>query len=318
MGRANDSLADERERRWPLVVFPRSPAARSSDWAVAVRGCSERYLSRLGSMLFRGFEVLDGAAFRRFVAAFGATPLEPWGGSCLSRPECGVGASTSTFGSAVGAAGLLHQAHAHSARWPAKLWLQCPAVGGPEALQLVDGRDVWQRLPERVRRRFVERGLAYCYELRPEATTIVSDYEQLAARLRACGLSCDRTPVGGLSARQVGPAVLAHLASGELSWFNQAHLFLALRRDSAPGTLRWRDPAGRGWSASVCHADGRAIDPFMLAVVHDAVEQSGVVVPWEPGDVVLLDNEVTAHGWQAAAGQRAPATIMADARSFSP
>jgi hypothetical protein len=273
-------------------------------------------LPRLGSVLFRGFEVPEGEAFQRFVEAFGLTQLEPWGSSCLARPECGVGASVSSFGRAVSTAGSLHQAYAHTARWPAKLWLQCP-VGGPEVLQLVDGRDVWQRLPERVRRRFVERGLAYQYELQPEGNSSSREREQIAARCSTYGLSCELNAAGGLTARQIGPAVVAHLASGELSWFNQAHLFLALRRDGAPGMLRWRDAAGRNWSAAVRHADGGVIEPLVLAVVNDAVEQSQVLVPWEPGDVVLLDNEVTAHGWQASQGQRLPAVAMADVRSLS-
>ena len=54
----------EGELRWPLVVFPRSAAP--GERALALRGCAERYLPQLGSVLFRGFGVEDQAAFQRF------------------------------------------------------------------------------------------------------------------------------------------------------------------------------------------------------------------------------------------------------------
>lgn len=305
---------DECELRWPLVVFPRSPAARSGDWAAAVRGCAERYLPRMGSVLFRGFDVLDAPAFRCWVAAFGAPVVEPWGSSCLLRGACeAAGASVA---SGPGTVGSLHHAYSHTARWPAKLWLQCPAARGPEVLYLVDGRDVWQRLPEHVRRRFAERGLAYQYEVR-SASPGPAENEQLMARLRAQGLSCEMNQRGGVEARQHGPVVLAHSLTRELTWFNQAHLFPSRSRVGSSAALRWRDAAGRSWSASVRHADGSAVDPSLLAAVQGAFEQAQLVVPWEPGDVLLLDNELTAHGWHPIAGQLEPETAMADVRHFA-
>lgn len=310
--------AEDPEPRWPLVVFPRSPAARSGDWATAVRHCAERYLPRLGSVLFRGFEVLDASVFRRWVAAFGAPLLEPWGSSCLLRAECGLasagGQDVAGDQSGAGEAGTLHHAYSHTARWPARLWLFCPAEG-PEALCLVDGRDVWQRLPEQARHDLAERGLAYEYRVQPAAGTGASEQQALLARLRAHGLSCQANE-GGVEARQLGSVVLTHSVTRELTWFNQAHLFPAHAREGSPATVRWRDAAGWSWSVRLRHADGGAVDPSLLAAVHDAFEQSRVVVPWEPGDVLLLDNELTAHGWEPCARQRVPDSAMADLRSL--
>ncbi len=307
VARVDAEHADEPGMRWPLMVFPRSLAARSAPPAEALRECVRRYLPRLGSILFRGFGVLDPPAFRRWVAAFGAPVLEPWGSSCVLGTEAAVPGS-----GAPAPGGVLHQAYAHTPRWPAKLWLHCPAAHGPESLQLADGRDIWQRLPEGARRLFSERELVYEYELQTGASKL----EPLLVRLRARGLRCEPTPAG-ISASQSGPVVLADAVTAELSWFNQVHLFASPQLE-APGTLRWCDAAGRRWSASVRLADGSGIDRALLAQVHEAVERSRFVVPWEPGDVLLLDNQLTAHGWQAAPGQHhAPAAALTEPRSYS-
>jgi hypothetical protein len=137
------------------------------------------------------------------------------------------------------------------------------------------------------------------------------------ADLRAQGLSCGAKQGGGIVARQRGPVVLAHSVTRELTWFNQAHLFPWRSRGGSSGELRWRDAAGRSWSASVRHTDGSKVDPSLLAAVHGAFEQAQLAVPWEPGDVLLLDNELTAHGWQPMAGQNAPGMAMAHVRQLA-
>jgi hypothetical protein len=57
----------------PLVVFPRRGAGDSGDWMAALRSCIERYLPRVGSILFRGFPVRSAEEFACFAAAFGAS-----------------------------------------------------------------------------------------------------------------------------------------------------------------------------------------------------------------------------------------------------
>jgi len=57
----------------PLVVFPVRNHATPSERAASLRACADRYLPRLGSILFRGFRVYGTEDLLRFAAAFRAS-----------------------------------------------------------------------------------------------------------------------------------------------------------------------------------------------------------------------------------------------------
>jgi TfdA family taurine catabolism dioxygenase TauD len=180
--------------RLPLVVFPNLPGAEASDRAPSLRLTADRYLARVGSILFRGFDVNTPDHFRRFAAGFGAT---------LDRPAA----------ESEGPSELGHLRGAHGA-WPLRAWLS--AGGGQSGFTLLaDGRDVFRALPRSVRARFVDRGLMQVQRIELGAGVERASVE---AWCGTNGASVDWSEPGVAIARRRLPAVIAHPATHELVW----------------------------------------------------------------------------------------------------
>src|SRR5688572_20885363 len=119
--------------RLPLVVFPRLPGADLADHGASLRLTAERYLARLGNILFRGFEVQSTDDLRRFAGGFG-TALEGAGAPPHELVELG-------------------HARAHAGAWPLRAWLSASEAALPGWTFLADGREVFRALPKSIRAR---------------------------------------------------------------------------------------------------------------------------------------------------------------------
>jgi hypothetical protein len=65
----------------------------------------------------------------------------------------------------------------------------------------------------------------------------------------------------------------------------------------------------------VTYGDGKEIAPEDLEHVRATFRRYQVSFPWQPGDVLLLDNMQVAHGRRPFRGQRKVLTALLDARS---
>jgi alpha-ketoglutarate-dependent taurine dioxygenase len=107
-----------------------------------------------------------------------------------------------------------------------------------------------------------------------------------------------------LRTRQRCQVSARHPQTGDLVWFNQAHLFHISRlpveaRDWLLSTFAEED-----LPRNVYFADGSAIEPEMVNEILQVYEQQAAVFSWCKGDVLLIDNMLTAHGRQAFSGKR--------------
>jgi hypothetical protein len=88
------------------------------------------------------------------------------------------------------------------------------------------------------------------------------------------------------------PAI-KQLADGRRVFFNQ--LIAAFRG--------WQD-ARNSAEKSICFGDGSVINSTDMAVAIDLADKLTFDIPWQTGDVVLLDNFSTMHGRRPFQGQR--------------
>jgi hypothetical protein len=255
----------------PMVVFPRRRADAAGQHT-ALQACADRYLSRLGSILFRGFGVEDADAFARFTSAFARPLLRPSASSALSLGLMhGIGADA------------FQHVLSLSECLPRTVFLACMRTphGGPGLL--ADTREVYRRLPDPIRARFEARGVRYVWRLDDPALMAAfhtTDRLLVARRCRAAGLGVDAPPDDVVTVTRSASATALHPWTRQKVWFNEAHRFAALAADGASG---------------VCHADGTAIPPAMLDEIGHAYAEASLLVSWEPGDVLMLDNLLTAR-----------------------
>jgi hypothetical protein len=114
-----------------------------------------------------------------------------------------------------------------------------------------------------------------------------------------------------LKTRQVRPALATH-AGGEMVWFNQAVLFHISSLGAVERAVLSSQFGEEDLPSNCFFGDGSAIEPYMLEEISEAYRQEKVMFSWHKGDVLLLDNMLTAHGREPFVGPRKIVVGMAD------
>ena len=114
---------------------------------------------------------------------------------------------------------------------------------------------------------------------------------------------------------QILAAVQRHPQTGEPLWFNQAHLFhhSALPEQVQRDLLAEMTP--REFPRNVFYGDGSAIEVEALTAIRATLDAHTRAFPWQPGDVLVLDNMRCAHGRNPFQGDRKIVVGMAEAIS---
>src|SRR5687767_12138768 len=149
--------------RLPLLVTPSSaaadPASQGSleEWLDEHRGQVDEWLAEHGSILFRGFGI---ASADRFHAVAAACSRELMVYKERSSPRTLVQEHVYTSTDYPSDQSIFpHNEHSYATRFPTRIAFFClapPASGGETPL--VDCRRVLARIPDEVRRRFIDRG----------------------------------------------------------------------------------------------------------------------------------------------------------------
>ena len=102
----------------------------------------------------------------------------------------------------------------------------------------------------------------------------------------------------------VRPAVVKHPVTGEMTWFNQAqHWHVSCLDQATCNALQSMFPADE-MPRNCFYGDGSVIEDSVMAEICGVYKALEVCFPWHKGDVLLLDNMLTAHGRNAFAGER--------------
>jgi alpha-ketoglutarate-dependent taurine dioxygenase len=232
---------------------------------------------------------------------------------------------------------------------PRHLFFACfvaPAKGSGET-PLADFRKVLRDLAPEVRQRFEVRGIRIVRNYsgpagggrfdpwklkRWDEMFLSTDRAAVEARCRAEGFEPTWLPGGGLRLVSHQPVTRTHPESGTPLWHNHVttfHVsqaageyrriqalrpslkhFLLLQLARMLEALQRRKPADE--RAMHCtHADGSEIADADVEAVRDAVWRNLVIVPWQRGDVVAIDNYAVSHGRLPYSGPREIAVCWA-------
>jgi alpha-ketoglutarate-dependent taurine dioxygenase len=301
----------------PLVVRPRDGEAALADALPALLALVDRHLLRCGGLLFRGFRVDGVADFKAFAAAFGF-PLLSYEFGSTPRSPVAEGVYTSTEYPPHQAIPL-HNEQAYTREWPMKIWFYC-AVAAAEGGEtpIADSREIYRRIDPDIRRRFTERGLMYVRNygngLDLPWSRVFNTGEPAAVEdyCRGHGIACEWKEDGELRTRQVCQAVARHPATGEMVWFNQAHLFHISNlvpevRESLLEVLDVED-----LPRNVYYGDGSPIEDAVLDEIRGVLDGMRISFPWREGDVLMLDNMLAAHARAPFKGPRQVVVAMAE------
>lgn len=314
-----DALAPDQPL--PLVVQPAVEGVDLLSWLKNNWRAFEPNLLKHGGILFRGFNIKSVPDFEQLVGAVSGNLLEY---SYRSTPRSQVSGRIYTSTEYPADQSIpMHNEMAYTRSWPMKIWFFCvkAAEQGGET-PVADSRNVYNRIDPRIRDRFVEKGgVMYVrnygrgIDLPWQDVFQTNDKAEAEEFCRHAGIEFSWKGDDQLRTRQVCQAVAKHPVTGEMVWFNQAHLFhvTSLQPDVREALLATFKE--ENLPRNTYYGDGSPIEPEALDEIREVYEQETVAFPWHEGDVMLLDNMLAAHGRKPFSGTRKTVVGMAEPMS---
>ncbi len=313
---------------WRISEDKDASLAQVSDWLHDnLSELNQRILA--GGLIVRGFEQVVGPAdFNLILKALGSTLMDYIGGT---SPRSAV------LGKIMSATNLppefslpLHQEMSYTHTFPSRVYFFCerpPQHGG--ATTLGDMRAFTRGVDPNVRQRFEERGGVQLRRTLPSPsnchkkpgvvkpwtevfeTEDTSTVDRVAAERgwRTSWLDDESVQLW----QEVCPALISHPVTGETFWFNQAHYFCPAasmawarndHREEDLALLERTVHEAPEMLDRMFHADGSEVNADDVLYLLEAYERLAVDHQWQRGDLIFLDNIVTAHGRRPFRGHR--------------
>lgn len=302
----------------PLQVRPESPGVSLEAAFGSIRSVVDQRLEQEGAILFRGFSDPGVGDFQSFAGAFGHPLLSYEFGSTPRSKVTGGGVYTSTEYPAHRSIPL-HNEQAYTTEWPMRIWFYCAQaseIGGETPI--ADSREIYRRIDPVLRERFASRGLRY---VRNYGNGLDVDWQQVFDTddrraveffCRRQGIDCSWNEDGDLRTTQRCQAVASHPRTGARVWFNQAHLFHVSSLDPEMREILLETVGEENLPRNVYYGDGSPLEESALDEIRGVLEECKVVFPWQTGDVLMLDNMLTAHAREPFQGPRKVVVAMAE------
>ncbi|MEQ9411226.1 MAG: TauD/TfdA family dioxygenase [Fuerstiella sp.] len=303
---------DDGSTTFPLALICQSPDAtldEAAAWIHEHRSSLADQAAQHGAILFRGFPVVTDQDFDRFITAFDL-PNFTYEDSLSNAVRTNRTPRVFTANEAPADVNIcLHHEMAQTPIYPSRLFFFCekPAEQGgatPLCRSDVLFDRMQQEMPE-FTTACREQGLLYSHVM-PAANDAASGMgrswqstwkaeskEQAEARMSQLGYTWEWLDDGCLRVTTPRLQAVRDLGNGKSSFFNQLIAAFHGWKDSR------NDP-----SKSITFGDGTPLDPAVMDRVIAMAEEITFNVPWQAGDVALVDNYVTMHGRRTFTGTR--------------
>jgi len=300
----------------PLVMEPAADQVDLADWARSNRHYINANLHKHGGILFRGFGLSTAQDFERVAAAiyneiyaeYGDLPREGVAGKIYTStpyPE--------------DKAILYHNESSHMNAWPTRISFFCVVAAKEGGCSpIVDCRKVYKDIDPAVRDKFENLGLMYVRNFSDGLDVSWQRFFQTEDRAvveEACrkqGFIAEWYGKDNLRVRQRCRGVLRHPVTGEISFFNQVqlHHVHCLDPDVRQSLLSLfkREDLPR----HVYYGDGSPIEDSVMDHIGEIYEKNAVRFQWREGDMVTLDNMITAHARDPFVGPRKIVVALGD------
>lgn len=306
----------------PLVVKPLMKDLDLIEWGQVYHLQLDQYLQQYGAILFRNFSISDAMAFEQFLNTVAGNLLEyQYCSTPRSRVSGLIYSSTEYPADQIIP---LHNEESYARSWPMRLGFFCATPPDTQGeTPLADSRQVYAKIPPSIRKRFLKKKIMYVrnygmgLDLSWEVVFQTTQKSAVENYCRQTGISFEWHGKDALRTWQVCPAVAIHPHTQETVWFNQAHLFhisnLPIHiREALLECLPEKDLPRQAY-----YGDGTAIEWETLDEIRKIYQEKTILFPWQKGDILLLDNMLTAHGRSAFSGSRQVLVGMASPYSLN-
>ncbi len=297
------------ERRFPLAVWPAIDGLDPIAWISDDRSFVEQCLLECGAVLLRGFDLRNADQFERLIEASSGQALEY---TERSSPRTQVSGRIYTSTDYPEDQNIyLHNENSYQSTWPMKIFFFClaPATTGGET-PIADCRRVFKLIDPKIKQRFIQKKVMYLrnygngFGLSWQTVFQTTQRHVVETSCRKAGIEFEWKENGQLRTRVVRPALALHPRLNEMIWFNHATFFhISTReprlRDELLAAFKEEDLPTNSY-----YGDGSPIEPSALDEIREIYRQETMQFTWEKGDVLILDNMLSAHGRGAFSGPR--------------
>lgn len=300
------------ETLFPLAFCSDQQANKTviAEWIFANRDRIEEQLALSGAILFRGFGLKDDGDFDNFIRAFdwpNFTYAESLSNAVRrNRTELVFTANEAPPTVSI----FLHHEMAQTPVYPSKLLFFCERGADEGGATPICRSDILlqqlrEQLPDFVRD-CENKGVRYSQTMPLEedlasgqgrswqSTLSAENREQAEGKLDNLNYDWQWQQDGSLSVTTPVLPAVRQLDDGRTVFFNQ--LIAAFRG--------WKDARNSG-EKSICFGDGSAINSSHMALAIELADKLTFDIPWQSGDVAILDNFLVMHGRRPFQGKRA-------------
>jgi alpha-ketoglutarate-dependent taurine dioxygenase len=301
---------------FPLLLQPTVAGVGLAQWAEANVDFIESRLSEAGALLFRGFDVTSVSSFERIAQSLCPSLHDGYGD--LPREEV----SGKVYGSTpypAEQAILFHNESSHLNRWPLKIFFFCvkPAQSGGET-PLADCRKIYQLLDPGIRELFERKGLMYVRNFTEGLDVSWQEFFRTADRAevedhcRRSGVDFEWHGDNGLRIRQARQAVATHPKTGAPVFFNQIQLHHVSCLEPATRASLLSLFGEENLPRQIYFGDGSPIEDAVVSEIKELYWSAASKFRWQEGDILMLDNMLTAHARLPYVGRRKIVVAMGE------
>lgn len=293
----------------PLLLKPNIAGINLIKWAASNQEFIAKNLLKYGGILFRNFEIGSMLEFEQFIQTVSGELLEY---RDRSSPRSAIqGKIYTSTDYPANQSIFLHSENSYAAVWPLKIFFHCvtPAEQGGET-PIADTRRLFKQINPKIRDRFLEKGVMYVrnfgdgFGLPWQTVFQTTNPSEVETFCRSHGIEFEWKEGNRLRTRQVRQAITIHPKTGELVWFNHAAFFHVSTLEPNIREALLAEFSEEDLPHNTYYGDGSPIEPNVLEEIRAAYQRETVIFPWQAGDVLMLDNMLTAHGRQPFIGQR--------------
>jgi len=300
-----------------LRVAPMRHIGDAMRWLTDILPAIRAELLRSGCLLIRGLPIASTADF---ATIRDAVLTEPAGyrEKATPRSDYGHGVFSSTDLPATQPI-RLHNENSYTLEFPGLLLFGClvaPDEGG--ATTVGDMRMALRLLPAALRERFTQMGwlLVRNYSemagLPWRTSFATDDHAVVEAYCRDNVVGYEWLDDGSLRTRQRRSAIISHPVSGEPVWFNHIAFWNKWTLDAEVREILLDTFGEDGLPFGTYYGDGTGLDEADAGALNHSYDQVTVREPWQPGDLMLVDNILCAHGRESFRGSRKIVVSMGD------
>lgn len=287
------------------------------EWVKENRYLLEEYLIKYNGVLLRNFGIYAVSEFNKVVQIICPNLLD-YVYRSTPRTRLGDKIYTATEYPAYRTIPL-HNENSYTKAWPEKIFFFSVIVAteGGET-PIASSRNVYKKIDNSIKEKFERNRIMYVRNYTPGVDLSWQNVFQTEKREEVDKLCKDydiqfqwNNSGPELTTRQVCQATIKHSITGESVWFNQAHLFHISALEESDRFSLIKELGENNIPRNTFYGNGSSIEIEVLEHIRKVYNEEKIKFKWHKGDIMVLDNVLTAHAREPFKGERKVAVAMA-------